>query len=166
MIVDISGTTLHWSTIAEWCRLALEEGGRIYPSSDHYRRLKGLYRSLTIARIRSSRDIAGLASAIRMFDLGRHSAVPPFYGLSSVFSRAEMGATLVELRNRRAALVSGRADFPRVKGPHLDPEMLTDAALDRLIQQHRDLAIVERLRKERNQRRAWLSSQRAVEPMS
>jgi hypothetical protein len=158
MIVDISGTSLKWSTIAEWCHLAMIEGGKLRPSSDHYRRLGALYRSLTVARIRSSRDIAGLATAIRMFDLGRHNPIPSFHGLAAEFSRAEMGALLVELRNRHKALVSGRADFPRAKGPKLNPAMLTDAALDRLIQRHGDLALVERLREERNLRRAWAVS--------
>jgi hypothetical protein len=158
MTIDIPGTSLRWSTIAEWCHLAMVEGGKLRASSDHYQRLRALYRSLTIARIRGSRDVTGLAIAIRMFDLGRHNPIPAFHGLASELSRAEMGAILVELRNRRNALISGRADFPRAKGPRLDPAMLTDAALDRLIQQHGDLSLVERLREERNLRRAWAKS--------
>jgi hypothetical protein len=111
MTVDITGTSLRWSTIAEWCHIVMVEGGKVRPSSEHYRWLGDLYRSLTVARIRSSRDITGFATAIRMFDLGRHNPLPAFHGLARVFSRAEMGSILVELRNRRYALVSGRADL-------------------------------------------------------
>lgn len=152
MTVDISGTRLHWSSLGEWCFIVLVEGGKLRPSSEHYARLDALYRSLTIPRIRNSRDMCGLARAARLFDLGRHNPIPSFYGLATVFTRAEMGTLLVELRNRHAALKSGRADFPRAKGPRLDPSRLTDEALDRLIQTHPDLAIVERLREERQLR--------------
>lgn len=155
MTVDISGTRLAWNTIDEWCKLVLEEGGKLRPSSEHYGRLQRLYRSLTADRIRHSRDATGLLRAARMFDLGRHSPIPSFHGLATVFTRAEMGTLLVELRNRRLAVINGRADFPRVKGPRLDPGRLTDAALDRLIQSHPDLALVEQLRAERELRAAY-----------
>ncbi len=152
MIVDISGTRLSWRTIDEWCHIVMIEGGKLRPSSEHYARLNALYRSLTITRIRHSRDMHGLQRAARLFDLGRTNPIPSFHGLTSVFTRAEMGTLLVELRNRHAALKSGRADFPRAKGPRLDPAHLTDEALERLIQSHPDLTVVERLREERQLR--------------
>lgn len=155
MIVDISGTRLEWATVSQWCAVVMEEGGKLRPSSEHYGRLARLYRSLTIERIRASRDVAGVTRAARMFDLGRHSAIPEHHGLATVFTRAEMGERLVELRNRRNALISGRAMFPRPKGPKLDPAFLTDDALNRLIQSHPDLQLVERLRSERALRSAW-----------
>lgn len=152
MIVDISGTRLAWATISEWCAVVMDEGSRLHASTDNYLRLTRLYRSLTIDRIRASRDQVGLHRAARMFDLGRHNPVPGFYTLARVFTRAGMGTMLVELRNRRAAVISGHAMFPRAKGPRLDPARLTDAALDRLIQSHPDLTLVERLRNERELR--------------
>ena len=155
MIVDISGTRLEWATIGEWCALVMDEGAKLRPSSEHYRRLQALYRSLTIERVRRSRDAAGLHRAAGMFDLGRHNAIPAHHGLASVLTRSEMGAMLVELRNRRHALINGRADFARPKVPKLDPARLTDAALDRLIQTHPDLGLIERLRHERELRAAW-----------
>lgn len=154
MIVDISGTRLEWATITDWCVLVMDEGGKLRPSSEHYRRLRDLYRSLTVARIRSSPDASGLDRAAIMFDLGRHNPIPAHHGLATVFSRAEMGAQLVELRNRRQALISGRAFLPRPKGPRLDPSILTDDALERLIQQHPNLALVDRPRVERELRTA------------
>lgn len=155
MIVDISGTRLEWATVTQWCAVVMEEGGKLRPSSEHYDRLHKLYRSLTVERIRQSRDVTGLHRAARMFDFGRHNPIPAHHGLATVFSRAEMGTLLVELRNRRAALVSGSAMFPRKKGPRLDPARLTDGALDRLIQSHPDLTLVQRLREERALRSAW-----------
>ena len=78
--------------------------------------------------------------------------MPAYHGLASVLSRAEMGTMLVELRNRQRALVSGLAFAPRAKGPRLEPALLTDEALERLIQKHPDLALVDRLRAERELR--------------
>ena len=152
MTVEIDGTRLSWGTIGEWCALVLDEGSRLNASSDNYARLTRLYRSLTVARIRASRDATGLLRAAQLFDLGRNNPVPGFYTLLRVFGRAEMGTMLVELRNRRLAVINGRADFPRRKGPRLDPAWLTDAALDRLIQSHPDLRLIERLRDERELR--------------
>ena len=78
--------------------------------------------------------------------------MPAYHGLASVLSRAEMGTILVELRNRQRALVSGRAFAPRTKGPRFEPARLTDEALERLIHKHPDLALVDRLRAERELR--------------
>ena len=156
MIVDIPGTRLAWATITEWCMTVMDEGSRLDASIDNYLRLGRLYRSLTIDRIRASRDHVGLHRAAQMFALGRNNPIPTFYTLTRAFTRAEMGALLVELRNRRVAIISGRAMFSRIKGPRFDPARLTDAALDRLIQSHPDLTLVERLRNERELRAAWL----------
>lgn len=152
MIVDIVGTRIDWASIGEWCARVMEEGGKLRPSSEHYGRLSDLYRSLTAERVRRSTDRPGIERAARMFDLGRRNPVPAYHGLASVLSRAEMGTMLVELRNRQRALVSGRAFAPRAKGPRLEPARLTDEALERLIQKHPDLALVDRLRTERELR--------------
>ena len=152
MIVDIAGTRIDWASIGEWCDRVMEEGSKLRPSSEHYGRLHGLYRSLTVERVRRSTDRSGIERAARMFDLGRCDPVPAYHGLSSVLSRAEMGTMLVELRNRQRALVSGRAFAPRTKGPRLEPARLADEALARLIQEHPDLALVVRLRTERELR--------------
>ncbi len=154
MIVDIPGTRIDWATIGEWCARVTDEGGKLRASSEHYGRLRALYRSLTVDHVRRSCDRPGLLRAEQMFNLGRFNAIPKYHGLASELSRAEMGTMLVELRNRRIALASGRAFLPRTKGPRLDPAQLTDAALDRLIQTHVDLNLVDRLRAERELRAA------------
>jgi len=155
MIVDIPGTRIDWATIGEWCSRVMDEGGKLRASCDHYSRLRDLYRSLTIERVRRSSDRPGIARAIRMFDLGRHNPVPAYHGLATELSRSEMGTLLVELRNRQRSLASGRAFMPRPKGPRFDPAMLTDEALERLIQTHPDLTVVDGLRRERELRAAW-----------
>ena len=152
MTVDIAGTRIDWASIGEWCARVMAEGGKLRPSTEHYGRLHDLCRSLTVKRVHRSTDRAGVERAARMFDLGRRNPVPAYHGLASVLSRAEMGTMLVELRNRQRALVSGRAFAPRVKGPRLEPALLTDEALERLIQMHPDLALVDRLRTEREVR--------------
>jgi len=152
MIVDIAGTRIDWASISEWCARVEEEGGKLRPSSEHYARLSDLYRSLAVERVRRSTDRPGIERATRMFDLGRRNPVPAYHGLASVLSRSEMGTMLVELRNRQRALVSGRAFAPRAKGPRLEPALLTDEALERMIQKHPGLARVDRLRTERELR--------------
>lgn len=151
-LIEIDRTRLAWTTVSEWCALAMREGSIVRPASAHYRRLDRLYRSLTADIIRQSHDVAGIARAAWMFDHARHHEVPHFHGLARTFSRSELGAMLVELRNRHDALVSGRWLLPRDKGPRFDPTRLTDEALDRLIQRHPDLRVVEQLRAERRAR--------------
>ena len=73
------------------------------------------------------------------------------YGLDRAFSKAERGALLVEVRNRRDLIALGR-NAPKPKGPRLDPRRLPDDALDRLIQCHADVTMVSRLRRERERR--------------
>jgi hypothetical protein len=67
-------------------------------------------------------------------------------------TRSEIGALLVETCNRLAALRSGRADRPRAKGFRFNPERIPGAAPGRLIQQHPDIDIADRLRTERIRR--------------
>ena len=154
MIVNIAGTRIDSATIGEWCSRVMDEGGKLRASSEHYSRLRDLYRSLTIGHVRRSFDRPGIARAIRMFDLERHNPVPAYHGLASELSRSEMGTLLVELRNRQRSLASGRAFMPRPEGRRFDPARLTDEALERLIQTHPDLAVVDGLRRERELRTA------------
>jgi ParB family transcriptional regulator, chromosome partitioning protein len=152
---QIRGTKLSYASLAEWLVLVDRIGGRIRCSRAHYDRCRRLYRSLSIGDIRSCRDIFALAACEQLFDRARGPAdIPCGRGLQREMTRCEIGALLVETRNRLDALRSGRADRPRAKGPRFDPARIPDAALNRLIQRHPDLATVERLRAERNRRRA------------
>ncbi|WP_033966676.1 hypothetical protein [Sphingomonas sp. Ant H11] len=63
----------------------------------------------------------------------------------------ELGTLIVEATNRRTLLGLGR-DAPRTKGPALDPRRLPADRLDYLIQTHRDIALVDALRIERERR--------------
>jgi hypothetical protein len=134
-------------------------------SRAHYDRYGRLYRSLRITDIRASRDIASLEACERLFNRARRPGdVPCGRGLQREFTRAQIGALLVETRNRLDALRSGRADRPRVKGPQFDPARIPDAALERLIQLHPDLDTVDRLRAERRRRRSSLLAAMSAVP--
>jgi hypothetical protein len=151
----VRGTNLAYASLAEWLDLVHRIGGRIRCARSHYDRCGRLYRSLHADDIRASRDMSSLEACEPLFNRARGAADIPFgYGLQRALPRAEIGALLVETRNRIDALRSGRADRPRRKGPRFDPARIPDAALDRLIQQHPDLGTVERLRAERGRRLA------------
>lgn len=152
---SVCGTNLGYASLAEWLALAYSIGGRIRASRSHYRRCRQLYRSLRVGDIRSNRDIPALEACERLFDRARRGGdVPWGRGLQRELTRSEIGALLVETRNRLGALRSGRADRLRSKGPRFDPACIPDAALERLIQQHPDLETVDRLRTERIRRLA------------
>jgi hypothetical protein len=149
----LRGTNL--SSLAEWLELVYRIVERIKASRGHYNRCDRLYRSLTVNDIRFSRDIAALEARERLFNRARGAGdVPSGHGLQRALTRAEIGALLVETRNRLDALRSGRANHPRSRGPRFDPMRIPDAALERLIQQHPDLKTVDQLRAERNRRLA------------
>ena len=148
-------TNLSYSSLVEWLALVYRIGGQIRCSRAHYDRCGRLYRSLRIDDIRSSRDIPTLEACERLFNRARGAAdIPAGRGLQRELTRAEIGALLVETRNRLDALRSGRADLQRAKGPRFDPLRIPEAALERLIQQHPNLATVDRLRTERLRRSA------------
>lgn len=149
----IEATRLVWSSLREWLILVLVEGGSCRASTPAHARCDRLYRSLTVQDIRATRDVEALEFAASMFDHARHGEVPSGRGLRRCFSRGELGAFLVEIRNRVDAVRSGRADAPaRTPGPRFDPRRLPNAALDRLIQSHADMAVVEALRAEKRRR--------------
>jgi hypothetical protein len=136
----VRGTNLGYASLAEWLTLVYRVGGHIQCSQRHYSRCRRLYRSLRAADIRASRDIGALESCEQLFDHARYVGdVPSGRGLQRELTRTEIGALLVETRNRLDALRSGRDDHPRVKGARFDPARIPDTALERLIQQHPDL---------------------------
>jgi hypothetical protein len=81
----------------------------------------------------------------------RHRWGGDLHGLERVWSRAELGVLITEAVNRGRQLALGRTE-PRVKGPALDSARIPDDRLDYLFQHHRDLAVVDALRAERERR--------------
>lgn len=137
-----------WESMGAWVRhmhrlFAIES-----PSSDHYARTRETARCLTVERIQECRHDDDLARCETMLVEARSGWL---YGLDRAFSRAERGTLLVEVRNRRQLLKLGRT-APKVRGPRLDPASLPIAAIERLIQTHRDPELVELLRAERERR--------------
>lgn len=137
-----------WESMGAWVRHMHQLFAIENPSSDHYARTRTTARCLTAERIRECRHDDDLARCEAMLVEARAGWL---YGLDRAFTRAERGALLVEVRNRRRLMALGR-ETPRQKGPRLDPRLMPDAALDRLIQSHADVAFVARLRRERERR--------------
>ncbi len=141
-----------WVSMASWVRhighlLAIETA-----SGDHYQRVRETARELTADRIRECRHDDDLERAERMLDEARHCHGSDWlYGLERAFAKGELGVLLMEVRNRRRLLALGR-ERPRERGPRLDPARLPLEAIERLIQHHSDMALVERLRAERARR--------------
>ncbi|WP_242121198.1 hypothetical protein [Sphingomonas lacusdianchii] len=137
-----------WESMGAWVRHMHRLFAMETPSSDHYSRTRATARELTVERIRLCRHDDDLARCedmlVRAFDGW-------LYGLDRAFTRAERGTLLVEVRNRRTLLAMGRTTA-RPKGARFDPTKLPDEALDRLIQHHRDIAVVDQLRAERTRR--------------
>lgn len=115
-----------------------------------YHRFEATARQLTVERIRACRDVPAILRLVDRLSAARYPS-GFLHDLDRVWTRAELGELLVEATNRRTLLAIGR-DRPRQKGPTLDPRRLPDDRLDHLIQSHRDLAVVEALREERERR--------------
>jgi hypothetical protein len=119
-------------------------------STPSYNRFDRTARWLTASRIRSITDHDQAAALAGLLRQARYPSTF-IHGLDRVWSRAELGVLLTEATNRTRQLAMGR-QTPRVRGPRLDPAYLPDDRLEVLIQQHRDLEVVEALRVEKRRR--------------
>jgi hypothetical protein len=153
--VVLIGTDARWRGLDGYVAECLRVGARLRCCQRHYTRCGRVYRSLDVARdVRPCIDAAALDTP-RTF-LAAASApgarIPHGRPFAQEFTRAELGVLRMEVGNQLARVRSGRAAVPRPKGSRLDPTRLPDAALDRLIQTHRDMSLVERLRAEKARR--------------
>lgn len=139
-----------WCGLAAWHRELDRQSAIMRPRAPLYHRFDATARQLTPDRIRSTRDVAAVARLVSRLSAARYPGAD-LHGLDRVWSRAELGTLIVEATNRQTLLAIGR-DAPRPKGPALDPRRLPDERLAHLIQTHRDLAVVEALRAERERR--------------
>jgi hypothetical protein len=121
-------------------------------STPHYTRFDRTARWLTVSRIRALTDLDEAAALAGLLRRARYPG-PALHGLEGVWSRPELGALITEATNRARQLALGR-QAPRLRGPRLDPAYLPDDRLEALIQQHRDLQVVEALRGEKRRREA------------
>jgi hypothetical protein len=137
-----------WESMGAWVRLMHRLFALETPSSEHYARTRETARALTVERIRECRHDDDLARCEAMLVEARAGWL---YGLDRAFTRAERGTLLVEVRNRRQLLALGRM-APKPKGARMNPRCLPDDALERLIQSHTDVALVDQLRCERERR--------------
>lgn len=125
-----------------------------HPASAHFERFDKTARLLTAERIRVCRHGEDLARVAAMLDEASDARRRSYlHGLDRVWSKAELGALRVEVKNRLHQLAIGRVE-PKPKGPRLDPTRIPTDRLDALIQRHPDMRLVELLRRERSNRRA------------
>ncbi len=141
-----------WRGLPAWHRELDRQTNVMRASRPLYHRFEATARQLSAERIRTCRDAAAIARLVDRLSAARYPS-GYLHDLDRVWSRAELGDLLVEATNRRTLLAMGR-NQPRPKGPTLDPGLLPDDRLDHLIQSHRDLAVVEALRTEREHRAA------------
>lgn len=146
---------LPWRGLPAWHGELDRQSAIMRPRRSLYHRFEATARQLSAERIRACRDATAIACLVDRLSAARYPS-ENLHDLDRVWSRAELGDLLVEATNRRTLLAMGR-DQPRPKGPPLDPERLPDDRLDHLIQSHRDLAVVEALRAERERRIARAS---------
>jgi len=133
--------------LAAWLKRALWLDAHERSAADHFDAVEAHGLVLTIALVRSCRDADALRQLVRFL-----GPVRSRYGeFGRYFGRRRAGEIMGEAKNRVEQLAKGRTD-PRVRGPRLDPTRLPDEALDRLIQSHKDLRVVEALRNERERR--------------
>lgn len=107
---------------------------------------------LTPEVIRAEVDLVAVAEVERRLRLARYPFSTNLHDLDRVWSRAELGVLITEATNRARQLAT--ADPRRQPGPALDPARIPDERLDHLIQRHRDMAVVEACRAERQRRTA------------
>jgi hypothetical protein len=155
--VVVIGTDARWRGLDGYVAECLRVGARLRCCRRHSARCARVYRSLDVARdVRPCIDAAAL-DALRAFLAAASepgARVPYGWSFAQEFTGAELGVLRMEVGNQLARVRSGRAAVPRPKGPRLDPTRLPDTALDRLIQTHCDMNLVERLRAEKARRLA------------
>ena len=139
-----------WRGLADWHHELDRQSALMRPRRALYHRFDATARRLTAARITACRDVPAVMRLVDRLSAARFPS-GCLHDLDRVWSRAELGELLVEATNRRTLLAMGR-DRPRPKGPTLDPRRLPDDRLAYLIQSHRDLAVVDALRHERERR--------------
>jgi len=142
-----------WVSMATWARTLGRFEAVMQSAAEHHRRYDETARTLTVERIRECRHLDDLERVEAMLTRARYQDICS--RLARAWPRRELGALIVEARNRIQLLRMGRTE-PKPKGPRFDPTRIPDGKLDALIQRHPDLAVVELLRAER-QRRAELA---------
>jgi hypothetical protein len=149
-LVLVQGTRLKWRGLSEWLTRTYEVNATMRCSAQCHGRAVALYKTLTIDRIRNSVDIEVLRKIHELLRSSRYTDAPLRYGLGRAFTRAELGVLISEADNQIRWVENGCP--AREKGPRLDPRYLPDDRLDFLIQRHRDIDLVEKMRAEKRRR--------------
>jgi hypothetical protein len=130
--------------VREWLKATMRLEARWTASSEFYAQMSDHAGRLTVEAVRASRDAEALEALVRFLrDRG--------WELQRYIAKTRRGELIGEATNRGRQLALGRVE-PRQRGPTLDPTRLPLDALERLIQTHRDLVVVEALRAELRRR--------------
>jgi hypothetical protein len=134
-----------WEGMASWVRQMASFPESWRRSADQDERFRKTVRMLDIEKVRLCRHDDALELVEERLADWRNN------DLRAAFTRSEIGTLLVEVRNRRHLLALGRHQA-KPKGPRMDPAMMPMEAIDRLIQRHPNIVVVEQLRIERARR--------------
>ena len=149
----VPGTRIEWSGLDGWLRSVHRINvGPMRFSTPNYRRAAALMKSLTPAHVAACADPGVLASFETFMRDARYGSglwLDPTRSLS----RARIGEFITAAEGRRRQILAG--SDTREKGPRLDPSRLPTDRLQGLIQSHKDMALVERLREELQRRQEF-----------
>ena len=147
---SVPGTRLTWADLQGWLNCVFDLNRKFRPSEASFRRAGKLYRCLSIDLIRACDDEVFLEYFAALLRESRYADAPLRYGLGRVLKRPELGELIVETENHIRWIKSGKPI--KIKGPTLDPRLLPDERLDILIQSHKDMNVVQKLRNEKERR--------------
>ena len=147
-MTPIPGTRLAFASLADWCWLYRWRCQVGRASAGEYRRRSAILHALTADQVAASRDLAGLSELDALL---RTTSGPVRFDHGAGDAR-QRNALLIATHNRRHQLETGAAFRDRVRHGPADPARMPDRALERVIQGCRDLALVERCRRERARR--------------
>jgi hypothetical protein len=142
-------TTTPWQGVGQWLAEIRRRERGLEARNTVYGRYTRKADQLTVERIMTEIDAEAIAQLEGVLRAGRGPGGGWY--LIHIWSRAKFGELIVAAASRRQQLALGRIE-PRQKGDALDPRKIPDGRLDRLIQTHRDLFVVEALRWERQRR--------------
>lgn len=137
-----------WIERAAW----LASWDRWRASSECYERFVRHARELTLDRLHTL-DSDELGVILPAIEATRHDPGRRFLNQRRVWDADELGELIVEGRNRRQLLALGRTEA-KTRGQRFDLDRMPDHVLERLIQSHPSMELVDSLRSERERRAA------------
>jgi hypothetical protein len=143
-MIKVRGTRMEFGTISGWIELHFRRLQIGRPSRHEYARQAAIFRALSPAMVKRSRDLVGLRR------LDSYLRAPSGVRFDTCDDwRVRHNALVMAVNNRIHQIESGAADRNRVRHGPADPCKMPDRALERVIQSCKDMNLVERCRAER-----------------